>query len=280
MRAHCRIGAEPSCAFEVNRYLGWPGQAPSYKVGERIWLQARDEARARQGADFDLRPSTARHSTSARSASTRCGGAGPVVTRGPSRPRLGLPRPAGHAAGAGVEPEVIVSGVDESRLDGLPPAELALQLAELKCAAVAERDDVPTDALVLGCDSVLELDGQAHGKPADADEAVGAGGRCAVAPACCTPVTASRDTADGRHRRGRPHPRSCTSPTSTTTRSRRTSPPASRCTSPVRSRSTASAVPSSGDRGRPPHRGGGEPPAAARAGGRARPPMDRPLDAG
>jgi uncharacterized protein (DUF885 family) len=40
--------------FEVNRYLGWPGQAPSYKVGERIWLEARDQARARAGEAFDL----------------------------------------------------------------------------------------------------------------------------------------------------------------------------------------------------------------------------------
>jgi septum formation protein len=73
---------------------------------------------------------------------------------------------------AGVEPTVIVSGVDESQVDGLPPAELALQLAELKCAAVAARDDLPAGALVLGCDSVLELDGVALGKPADADDAV------------------------------------------------------------------------------------------------------------
>ncbi|GCD92285.1 nucleoside triphosphate pyrophosphatase [Nocardioides sp. LS1] len=73
---------------------------------------------------------------------------------------------------AGVEPVVIVSGVDESQLDGLPPAELALQLAELKCAAVAAREDLPEDALVLGCDSVLELDGDALGKPDDADDAV------------------------------------------------------------------------------------------------------------
>jgi septum formation protein len=72
---------------------------------------------------------------------------------------------------AGVEPVVIVSGVDESRLDGLRPAELALQLAELKCATVAARDDLPEDALVLACDSVLELDGESHGKPADAEEA-------------------------------------------------------------------------------------------------------------
>jgi septum formation protein len=69
---------------------------------------------------------------------------------------------------AGLDPIVIVSGVDESQLSGLPPAELALQLAELKCAAVAERDEVPSDALVLGCDSVLELDGEALGKPDDA----------------------------------------------------------------------------------------------------------------
>lgn len=73
---------------------------------------------------------------------------------------------------AGLEPVVIVSGVDESQLDGLPPAELALQLAELKSAAVAGRTDLPADALVLGCDSVLELDGAALGKPADADEAI------------------------------------------------------------------------------------------------------------
>ena len=40
---------------ELNRYLGWPGQAPSYKVGERIWLQAREEAKQRKGSAFDLR---------------------------------------------------------------------------------------------------------------------------------------------------------------------------------------------------------------------------------
>jgi len=72
---------------------------------------------------------------------------------------------------AGVEPVVIVSGVDESRLDGLPPHELALGLAELKCAAVAGRDDLPPRALVLGCDSVLELDGKPLGKPGSPEEA-------------------------------------------------------------------------------------------------------------
>lgn len=73
---------------------------------------------------------------------------------------------------AGVDPTVIVSGVDESQADGLPPYEMALQLAELKCAAVAARDGLPEGALVLGCDSVLELDGEALGKPEDAADAV------------------------------------------------------------------------------------------------------------
>ena len=73
---------------------------------------------------------------------------------------------------AGIDPVVIVSGVDETQLDGLPPAELALQLAELKCGTVAARDDVPAQALVLGCDSVLELGGEALGKPESAEVAV------------------------------------------------------------------------------------------------------------
>ncbi len=41
--------------FELDRYLGWPGQAPSYKVGERVWLEVREEARRTQGAAFDLK---------------------------------------------------------------------------------------------------------------------------------------------------------------------------------------------------------------------------------
>lgn len=40
---------------EVDRYLGWPGQAISYKLGERVWLQMRDEARAKHGAAFNLK---------------------------------------------------------------------------------------------------------------------------------------------------------------------------------------------------------------------------------
>ena len=41
--------------FEVTRYFGWPGQAPSYKIGQRIWEQIRDDYKTRKGADFDIK---------------------------------------------------------------------------------------------------------------------------------------------------------------------------------------------------------------------------------
>ncbi|WP_236788744.1 DUF885 domain-containing protein [Amycolatopsis sp. GM8] len=40
---------------EIDRYLGWPGQAPAYKLGERLWLEAREDARRRQGSSFDIK---------------------------------------------------------------------------------------------------------------------------------------------------------------------------------------------------------------------------------
>lgn len=42
-------------AFELDRYLGWPGQAPSYKIGQRLWEDIRDESRAAAGTGFDLK---------------------------------------------------------------------------------------------------------------------------------------------------------------------------------------------------------------------------------
>ena len=46
---------EPFVRFEVNRYFGWPGQAPSYKIGQRIFEQIRDEAQAKAGDAFSLK---------------------------------------------------------------------------------------------------------------------------------------------------------------------------------------------------------------------------------
>jgi septum formation protein len=73
---------------------------------------------------------------------------------------------------AGIEPDVVVSGVDESIVKAETAEDLCLTLARLKATAVAEqlpKPEVPT--LVLGCDSVLAFDGQMLGKPADAEEA-------------------------------------------------------------------------------------------------------------
>ncbi|MGH8774166.1 MAG: DUF885 domain-containing protein [Jiangellaceae bacterium] len=54
LRRHTRMPDE-NLRFELDRYLGWPGQAPSYKIGERIWLSAREELRARKGDAFDVK---------------------------------------------------------------------------------------------------------------------------------------------------------------------------------------------------------------------------------
>ncbi|WP_329090403.1 DUF885 domain-containing protein [Actinomadura citrea] len=52
-----RKGPDPDSvvAFEIDRYLGRPGQAIAYKLGERVWLEAREAARRRAGAGFDLK---------------------------------------------------------------------------------------------------------------------------------------------------------------------------------------------------------------------------------
>ncbi|RMI12634.1 Maf family protein [Cellulomonas triticagri] len=74
---------------------------------------------------------------------------------------------------AGIEPVVSVSDVDEPAVlaaaGDVAPAEAVLLLARAKAEAVAPAHP---GALVLGCDSMLELDGEVLGKPADADEAV------------------------------------------------------------------------------------------------------------
>jgi len=70
---------------------------------------------------------------------------------------------------AGLDPQVIVSGVDESAFAADTPGELAELLAAAKAAAVASS---LADGLVIGCDSLLDLDGRALGKPASAAEAM------------------------------------------------------------------------------------------------------------
>ncbi len=70
---------------------------------------------------------------------------------------------------AGLSPEVVVSGVDESTVELTEASEYSLKLAQLKAVAVAATEK---RAIVVGCDSVLALDGEILGKPASDAEAI------------------------------------------------------------------------------------------------------------
>ena len=102
LTAHANM-AERFLRFELDRYLGWPGQAPSYKIGERLWLQLRDETRARRGRRLrpqGLPPAGAGH-RQRRPGRAAPGGARRAVIGGPGARSAAVRRP-----GAGPQPSV------------------------------------------------------------------------------------------------------------------------------------------------------------------------------
>ncbi len=97
---------------------------------------------------------------------------------------------------AGIDPEVVVSGVDETCDDNLGAAEMAGLLAERKASAVAT---LRPDALVLGCDSMLDFEHQALGKPATPDRAIALWRRLAGRQGTLYTGHCVIDGASGRH---------------------------------------------------------------------------------
>lgn len=78
-------------------------------------------------------------------------------------------------ANAGVVPQIVVSHVDEDALTAslapIAPADLCLELAKAKAREVAQHFTATDDVIIVGCDSILDVDGIAYGKPVTAEAA-------------------------------------------------------------------------------------------------------------
>lgn len=203
VREHWRM-EEPIQRFEYHRYLGWAGQAPSYKLGQRVWEQLRDEALARGTSlrDFhrealelgSLPLSVLRSALSAPHGSGgRCMNSGlPGVGEGADDRQATVGTPlhepllllASQSAGrkavltrAGIEFTTLPADVDEEAVLAAAlesSGELAFEDQVLTLArAKAEASCAASEGgyVVLGGDSMLEIDGALVGKPRTADAA-------------------------------------------------------------------------------------------------------------
>lgn len=114
----------------------------------------------------------------------------------PVGPRFQLHLPARVLRDAGFDPAVVVSGVRED-FGGLSPRQAVVALAECKASAVA---DGRQNSLVIGCDSMLEIDGEALGKPVSSAKTVEMWGRLSGRQATLNTGHCLIDTATGQRR--------------------------------------------------------------------------------
>jgi len=89
-----------------------------------------------------------------------------LASASPSRKRL--------LESSGITPEIFVSGVDEEDPDllALKPSEMVIALAIMKAHTVRQNHPVGDNALVIGCDSTFEFNGENLGKPLTRDAAI------------------------------------------------------------------------------------------------------------
>lgn len=89
-----------------------------------------------------------------------------LASASPSRKRL--------LESAGITPEILVSGVNEEDPDllALAPSEMVIALAIMKAHTVRNSHDIGADALVIGCDSTFEFEGENLGKPLTREAAI------------------------------------------------------------------------------------------------------------
>ena len=202
LRAHCRMETDVRASRSTVTSAGRVRHRRTRSVNGSGSRRAR--MRARQGASFDLAGSMRRHSISVHSGSTRFAQRSPGSEAPMPRPRLGLPGQAAYAprgrTGPGGRRLRRRRGQDHRRRR----PELVAALAEAKAGAVA--GELARPRAVIGCDSMLELDGRASANRTPDVATARWRAMRGRDPAYCIPATVCRRQAQAPSGDGSPRP--------------------------------------------------------------------------
>ena len=186
MRQHCRM-EDAFIRFEVNRYLGWPGQARPTRWASASGCRPARTPGPASAATSTCAPSTGPRSTSARSASTRCRRRW-RASRDPAGPGQRVPGPARHPARRRPRPRG--GGVRGRRVGGDHPRPRG---AGVRARGRSRRgrwprsSPAPSWSAATPCSRSTARSTASRATPRRPSPA---GGRCAAGPGCCTPATA------------------------------------------------------------------------------------------